>query len=137
MVVYGFGNTMGPILGGLLARPAELYPATFAPDGTWARFPYLLPCFVVAITGVLAMVATQLWLPPDARTWGQVLRGRRGRYRKLDAEDADDADEEEEPTPEKPRQGVLAIYAGILRRRDARLAIVGQVLLIAFHSMCA
>eukprot|EP01045_Picozoa_sp_COSAG04_P029476 COSAG04_NODE_4853_length_1861_cov_1.028377_3_plen_131_part_00 len=130
---------MGPILGGLLARPAELYPAAFAADGPWGRFPYLLPCFVVAITGVLAMVATQLWLPPDARTWGQVLRGRRGRYRKLDAEDADDDDddeEEEEPaSEEKARQGVLAIYAGILRRRDARLAIVGQVLLIAFHSM--
>ena len=110
VVVYGFGNTMGPILGGLLARPAQLYPAVFAGDGVWARFPYLLPCFVVAITGVLAMAATQLWLPPDARTWAQVLGFRRGRYHKLE-QDAEEEQEVVEP-PKPKRQGVIAIYAG-------------------------
>ena len=123
---------MGPILGGLLARPAQLYPAIFAGNGVWARFPYLLPCFVVASTGVLAMAATQLWLPPDTRTWAQVLRISRGRYRKLDQ---DEEEEQETVEPRKPRQGVVAIYASILRRRDARLAIMGQVFLISFHSM--
>jgi len=46
--VFGLGGMLGPVLGGSLALPATQYPATFAATGLFGRFPFLLPCAVVA-----------------------------------------------------------------------------------------
>ena len=63
---YGVGFAIGPLLGGMLVRPAERFPAL---RGTiFETFPYLAPCLVVACLIVLSGLGL-LWLPmPLPRT---------------------------------------------------------------------
>jgi|TARA_R110002003_G_scaffold219_8_gene16521 hypothetical protein len=49
------GGIIGSAMGGFLAQPAKFYPGTFAKDGIFARYPYLLPNLVAAI-GILAAI---------------------------------------------------------------------------------
>jgi MFS family permease len=53
--VWTLGGIIGSAMGGFLAQPARLYPGTFAADGIFARYPYLLPNLVAAI-GILAAI---------------------------------------------------------------------------------
>ncbi|KAF9478324.1 MFS general substrate transporter [Pholiota conissans] len=46
-VVWGFGATVGPFLGGTLARPADNFPKYFS-GVFWQTYPYFLPCLVPA-----------------------------------------------------------------------------------------
>jgi MFS family permease len=63
---YGVGFAIGPLLGGMLVRPAERFPAL---RGTiFETFPYLAPCLVVAYLILLSGLGL-LWLPmPLPRT---------------------------------------------------------------------
>ena len=57
---YGVGFAIGPLLGGMLVRPAERFPAL---RGTlFETFPYLAPCLVVAVLIVCSGLGL-LWLP--------------------------------------------------------------------------
>ena len=57
---YGVGFAIGPLLGGMLVRPAERFPAL---RGTlFETFPYLAPCLVVAWLIVCSGLGL-LWLP--------------------------------------------------------------------------
>ena len=38
------GLMVGPVVGGLLSRPAVQYPGTVSESSVWGTFPYLLPC---------------------------------------------------------------------------------------------
>ena len=60
---FGLGLIVGPIVGGLLSRPAIQYPSTFSRTGIWGRLPYLLPCLVCALIAGLAVIAIGLWVP--------------------------------------------------------------------------
>eukprot|EP01052_Picozoa_sp_SAG31_P027382 SAG31_NODE_2561_length_5481_cov_2.689335_1_plen_103_part_10 len=64
---WGAANVIAPILGGLLARPAENFPALFGPAVTdfWVQFPYLLPPLVLLVWGAVAVAAAVAWLPSD------------------------------------------------------------------------
>jgi MFS family permease len=53
--VWTLGGIIGSAMGGFLAQPARLYPGTFAKDGIFARYPYLLPNLVAAV-GILAAI---------------------------------------------------------------------------------
>ncbi|KAJ3268872.1 hypothetical protein HDV01_002130 [Terramyces sp. JEL0728] len=44
--VYGVTQMIGPLLGGLLANPADLYPGVFDKNGLFGRYPYLLTCYI-------------------------------------------------------------------------------------------
>ena len=58
---YGVGFFLGPVIGGMLSRPAERLPVL---RGTVLdAFPYLLPCLVVGIIIILAGTGL-FWLPP-------------------------------------------------------------------------
>jgi hypothetical protein len=60
---------VGPVIGGLLARPAVQYPTVFDIDGLFGRLPYLLPCLVVSGTAALCLVLSHFALEetvPDA-----------------------------------------------------------------------
>lgn len=48
-------------MGGFLAQPAKFYPHTFAKDGIFGRYPYLLPNLVAAI-GILAAIVQGMFL---------------------------------------------------------------------------
>ncbi|KAH9907803.1 major facilitator superfamily domain-containing protein [Xylariomycetidae sp. FL2044] len=56
------GNLVGPVLGGLLANPAELYPSIFPPNSFWTAYRFALPNIVVASLQLLTSVAMFLYL---------------------------------------------------------------------------
>ncbi|KAJ3514656.1 hypothetical protein NLJ89_g2251 [Agrocybe chaxingu] len=58
--VWAFGATMGPLLGGLLARPADRFPVGFASD-FWKKFPYFLPCAATASYVFAVLLITGLF----------------------------------------------------------------------------
>ncbi|RKP07545.1 major facilitator superfamily domain-containing protein, partial [Thamnocephalis sphaerospora] len=45
-MTYVLGSIVGPLIGGLLADPAQHYPDTFGRIALFRQFPYLLPCLV-------------------------------------------------------------------------------------------
>ncbi|KAF9016981.1 hypothetical protein BDZ89DRAFT_1141080 [Hymenopellis radicata] len=47
-IMWGLGNAVGPIVGGLLANPAQRWPETFGKLTIFIVYPYLLPCAVAA-----------------------------------------------------------------------------------------
>ncbi|KAF9532628.1 major facilitator superfamily domain-containing protein [Crepidotus variabilis] len=56
-VVWGFGATMGPLIGGTLSRPHERFPYAFGGQ-FWEKFPYFLPCLVTASYVLIAFLIT-------------------------------------------------------------------------------
>jgi MFS family permease len=60
---YSVGMLLGPAVGGLLARPAVLYPHLFPTDSLWGRFPYLLPNIVVSGLAAVSLVLVYSFLP--------------------------------------------------------------------------
>ena len=61
-LVWGVGSIAGPILGGLLARPAQLYPSVFDQTHLFGTFPYLLPNVVASIFFIIGLVTGFLFL---------------------------------------------------------------------------
>lgn len=57
------GMIVGPALGGLLSRPALLYPNLFSKTGLWGRYPYLLPCLCCSSLAVIAGVLIYHFVP--------------------------------------------------------------------------
>ncbi|KIY69690.1 MFS general substrate transporter [Cylindrobasidium torrendii FP15055 ss-10] len=49
-VVWSFGATMGPLIGGTFARPHERFPMVFTGE-FWIKYPYFLPCLIAASCG--------------------------------------------------------------------------------------
>ncbi|PPQ80156.1 hypothetical protein CVT25_001449 [Psilocybe cyanescens] len=59
-VVWGFGATMGPLLGGSLSHPHERFPKYFA-GSFWREYPYFLPCLVASSYVLFASTITLFW----------------------------------------------------------------------------
>lgn len=57
---------IAPLIGGGLAKPAEVYPI-FRDVKLFVVYPYLLPCLVVGVISFLSGVATSLWLKEVSR----------------------------------------------------------------------
>lgn len=56
-VTWSLGATVGPLLGGLLARPQDNFPSLF-PGKFWADYPYFLPCLAsTAVVFVISLIA--------------------------------------------------------------------------------
>jgi len=53
-----------PLVGGNLARPQERWPHLFT-HSFWAKYPYFLPCLVVAAYCVISFVTVALFLNPE------------------------------------------------------------------------
>ncbi|KAF8441539.1 MFS general substrate transporter [Boletus edulis BED1] len=68
-IAWSVGMTVGPVIGGTLARPQDNFPRLFS-SPFWAQFPYFLPCGVTAGFSLLTFGATLLFLketlPPRA-----------------------------------------------------------------------
>jgi MFS family permease len=57
-----FRSLVGPVLGGLLADPAALYPFIFPQESLWTSYPYLLPNLAVGLLQVLTLILAFLVL---------------------------------------------------------------------------
>ncbi|KAG2129262.1 MFS transporter [Suillus cothurnatus] len=53
-IVWCIGGFVGPLIGGMLARPQDHWPALFA-NSFWGNYPYFLPCAVTSCLFVLAL----------------------------------------------------------------------------------
>ena len=53
---------LGPIIGGLLARPAERFPDLFGENTFLKKYPYFLPCAIPATFSVIAWLVTFFFL---------------------------------------------------------------------------
>ncbi|KAG1740054.1 MFS general substrate transporter [Suillus lakei] len=52
-IFWRVGTFVGPLMGGILARPQDSWPALFA-HAFWRKYPYFLPCAVAACFVVMA-----------------------------------------------------------------------------------
>ncbi|KAI9573798.1 major facilitator superfamily domain-containing protein [Boletus coccyginus] len=59
---WSFGMTLGPLIGGSLARPAERFPEIFGESGFFNEYPYFLPCAVSASVTALSWLITYLFM---------------------------------------------------------------------------
>ncbi|KAJ7679068.1 major facilitator superfamily transporter [Mycena polygramma] len=55
-IVWAVGASVGPLIGGNLARPHDRFPESF-PGKFWAEFPYFLPCLVTGSVVFLSCFA--------------------------------------------------------------------------------
>jgi len=62
---YSFGMIAGPVIGGFLAFPNELYPSTFSNDLIFSKFPILLPHCIVAMGLFIGIIAVAIYIPKD------------------------------------------------------------------------
>ncbi|TFK35576.1 major facilitator superfamily transporter [Crucibulum laeve] len=56
-VTWAAGATIGPLMGGSLARPHERFPKVFS-GSFWKSYPYFLPCLVAASAILIAFLVT-------------------------------------------------------------------------------
>lgn len=70
---FGFGNLIGPGLGGLLYNPSQSSALSFlnlSPDGVFGRYPALLPCLVIFLYSNVGMIVCTFYVQesnPDAQ----------------------------------------------------------------------
>ncbi|KAF8556128.1 MFS general substrate transporter [Imleria badia] len=60
-IAWSVGMTLGPVIGGTLARPQDNFPRLFS-SPFWGDFPYFLPCGVTAGFSLLTFGAILLFL---------------------------------------------------------------------------
>eukprot|EP00904_Undaria_pinnatifida_P010345 jgi/Undpi1/6440/HiC_scaffold_20.g08921.m1 len=91
------GTIIGPVMGGLLAQPAVLYPSTFSSTGVFARYPFLLPNLAVAFLAFTFLPFVMYHLPEtlDSRC---VTRGKRASTGDSSAFAAEDGGDEDDGT---------------------------------------
>ncbi|KAI0090258.1 MFS general substrate transporter [Irpex rosettiformis] len=60
-VVWSTGNTVGPLMGGILSKPHDHWPEQFS-DRFWVEYPYFLPCAAAAAFSGFTFIVTALFL---------------------------------------------------------------------------
>lgn len=61
-MTWFLGNTIGPLVGGLLERPAEKFPAMFGSSTFLKEYPYFFPCSIIAAYVVMCWVIVTFFL---------------------------------------------------------------------------
>jgi MFS family permease len=59
---WSCGSTLGPLIGGELARPADRFPNIFGNSEFLKEYPYFLPCAVPATASALSWIVIFLYL---------------------------------------------------------------------------
>ncbi|KAG1781011.1 major facilitator superfamily domain-containing protein [Suillus placidus] len=61
-LAWSSGSTLGPLIGGELARPADRFPNIFGGSEFLKKYPYFLPCAVPATVSALTWIVIFLYL---------------------------------------------------------------------------
>ncbi|KAF4571061.1 hypothetical protein EYR36_008388 [Pleurotus pulmonarius] len=61
-VVWATGSTLGPIIGGSLARPAVRWPDTFGKILFFQKYPYFLPCAIPGLYAIMVYIFGSIFL---------------------------------------------------------------------------
>ncbi|KAG1786377.1 major facilitator superfamily domain-containing protein [Suillus plorans] len=65
------GNTVGPLIGGSLSRPADRFPDIFGRSELLKTYPYLLPCSISALFVSIIWLVTYIRLKESVSTTGK------------------------------------------------------------------
>lgn len=65
-IVWSAGTTIGPMMGGHLARPHDRWPNLFS-NQFWIDYPYFLPCVASAVFSAFVFLNTALFLREPER----------------------------------------------------------------------
>ncbi|KAG1798072.1 MFS multidrug-resistance DHA1 sub-family [Suillus plorans] len=65
------GNTVGPLIGGSLSRPADRFPDIFGRSELLKTYPYLLPCSISAFFISIIWLVTYVCLKESVSTTGK------------------------------------------------------------------
>ncbi|KAL0945405.1 hypothetical protein HGRIS_000897 [Hohenbuehelia grisea] len=60
--VWAAGSTLGPLIGGGLARPAQRWPETFGKIQLFVSHPYFLPCAIAGVYSIFSFVISAICL---------------------------------------------------------------------------
>ncbi|KAG1746536.1 major facilitator superfamily domain-containing protein [Suillus paluster] len=66
-ISWKIGTVVGPLIGGMLARPQDSWPGLFA-NSFWRKYPYFLPCGVAAYFVVVAYLMLLFFLEETLST---------------------------------------------------------------------
>ncbi|KAJ8692295.1 hypothetical protein PTI98_009622 [Pleurotus ostreatus] len=61
-VVWATGSTLGPIIGGTLARPAVQWPDLFGKIPFFQKYPYFLPCAIPGLYAIFVYIFGSIFL---------------------------------------------------------------------------
>ncbi|EGN98724.1 hypothetical protein SERLA73DRAFT_181341 [Serpula lacrymans var. lacrymans S7.3] len=61
-IAWSSGGTLGPLIGGALARPADRFPDVFGNSEFFKTYPYFLACAVPATFSAVAWIVTSIFL---------------------------------------------------------------------------
>ncbi|KAF9266382.1 major facilitator superfamily transporter [Marasmius fiardii PR-910] len=89
-VVWSFGATVGPLLGGYFARPQDRFPNVFK-GRFWRDFPYFLPCLVASSYILTVFLISLVFLKESAP-----------RRRRIASTDSNDTSLTEEVSKDEP-----------------------------------
>jgi len=67
-VTWSIGMTVGPLIGGSLASPAERFPSMFGNSSFLKEYPYFLPCAVSATITATSWLITLIFLKETRKT---------------------------------------------------------------------
>ncbi|KAF8810044.1 member of major facilitator superfamily multidrug-resistance, DHA1 sub-family [Phlegmacium glaucopus] len=78
-VPWAIGTAFGALIGGSLARPHDHFPEVFH-HHIWIKYPYFLPCAVLAVVTLMAVAVIAVYLNETVRGgyFSRVTRLRRG-----------------------------------------------------------
>jgi MFS family permease len=65
--IYGLSGILGPLIGGLLANPADLYPNTFSKAGFFGKYPFMLVSIFVVIMNFFGFISIYYYLNEDSK----------------------------------------------------------------------
>ncbi|KAH7885840.1 major facilitator superfamily domain-containing protein [Phlebopus sp. FC_14] len=71
---WSAGTTIGPLIGGALAHPAERFPDVFGNSAFFTKYPYFLPCAVPATVSALCWAITYLYLDETVKSRQPISR---------------------------------------------------------------
>lgn len=67
-VSWAVGCLLAPLLGGMLSKPHEKYPAVFTRHSLFAAYPYLLPCMVCVFVNLVSALCCAIFMKETRRT---------------------------------------------------------------------
>ncbi|KAI0671932.1 major facilitator superfamily domain-containing protein [Trametes maxima] len=126
-MTWAVGGTLGPIIGGVFARPADRWPP-FRASPFWTTYPYFLPCIVVACISISAFVIASLGLKETLPTVSRYKKSVDAEPRLEDLEKL--AHRPDGPSPnaiaEEPRSGLIGTSPPLADAKDEKAVIDAQ-----------
>lgn len=129
---WGTGALTGPMISGLLARPALQYPGAFSKDGFWGVWPYALQAVVIGIYVLVSTIATMIWLPEtlqrkvDTKNDISLASLTTSKPDSVDAADSDNdsSDADGDPIDSRPLTSALVTATELERGSDGNVVLL-------------